>query len=233
MRNRASLCKIMPVVQANNLLHAQDRNAVRGADSARSQLDRAVRQVIAGPWPGQADRAGPRPRQADRGVLQSEAGPGNQADMGVQQARAGSGVGAEKAILQAEAVLKAGAGLADPGLLGVLRARPGTQAGEADSGLGQSTVRAGPGHTQVLGPPRACSSSGSPRGSSHLLEGSDRSGSSRPSLGSLSPLHEGEGSVPHIGQSEVEIQKPDQVIQIPLASPTDFSPLRRGSRIRN
>ena len=229
-------------------MHAQDRNALQGADSARSQLDRAVRQVRARLRPGQADRAGPRPGQADRGVLQSEpgtgteadrgvlqseAGPGNQADMGVQQARAESGVGAEKAILQAEAVLKAGAGLADPGLLGVLRARPGTQAGEADSGLGQSTVRAGPGHTQVLGPPRACSSSGSPRGSSHLLEGSDRSGSSRPSLGSLSPLHEGEGSVPHIGQSEVEIQKPDQVIQIPLASPTDFSRLRRGSRIRN
>ena len=53
----------------------------------------------------------------------------------VLQARAGSGVDANRAILQTEAVLRAGADTADPGLLRVLRAGAGTQAGRAESGL--------------------------------------------------------------------------------------------------
>ena len=189
MRNRASLRKIVPVVQAHNLVHVQDKNVFQGADCARSQLDRAVRQVRAEPRPGKANRAGHRAGQADRGVLQSETRPGTQADKGVLQSEAGHrnhadrGVGVDKDTLQAEAVLRAGAELADPGLLGVLRARPGTQADGTDSGLGQNTVRAGPDHTRVPVSPRGGSSPGSPRG--------DRSGSGRPSLNSLSPLQEG------------------------------------------
>ena len=116
-------------------------------------------------------------------------------------------------------MLRAGAELADPGLLGVLRARPGTQADGTDSGLGQNTVRAGQDHTRVTVSPRGGSSPGSPRG--------DRSGSGRPSLNSLFPLQEGGESVSR------EIQKPDQVTEIPLTSPTEFPPLRRGSRIRH
>ena len=236
VRNRASLRKILPVVQAHNLVYAQGKKPVQGADSARSQLDRAVRQARAGPRPdvdraGRQAGAGPR-IEADRDVLQPEAGPRAQADRGVLQARAGSGVDADRAILQAEAVLRAGAELADPGLLRVLRAGPGTQAGRAESGLGvrdgtgQSTVRAGPSHTRVLGLPGGGSSPGSPRGSSHLPEGRDRSGSGCPPLGSLSPLQEGGGGVPRVGQCEAETQNPDQVAQSP-------PPVRRGTRVRN
>ena len=59
----------------------------------------------------------------------------------------------------------------------MLRAKPGSQAGRADSGLGkgQSTARVDPGHTRVLGLPGGGSSPGSPRGSSHLPESKDRS----------------------------------------------------------
>ena len=109
-------------------MYAQGKKPVQEADSARSQLDKAVRPARA--YVDRADRqAGAGPRvEADRDILQPEAGPRAQADRGVLQAGAGSGADADRAILQAEAVLRAGAELADPGLLRVLRAKPGSQA---------------------------------------------------------------------------------------------------------
>ena len=117
---------------------------------------------------------------------------------------------------------------ANPGLLRVLRAKPGSQAGRADSGLGtgQSTARVDPGHTRVLGLPGGGSSSGSPRGSSYLPESRDRSGSASPPLDSFSPLQEESEGVPRVEQGGAEIQNPVQVAQSP---PT----VRRGTRIRN
>ena len=114
----------------------------------------------------------------------------------------------------------------------MLRARPGTQAGRAESGLGvqggtgQSTVRADPGHTRVLGLPGGGSSPGSPRGSSYLPESRDRSGSASPPLDSFSPLQEESEGVPRVEQGGAEIQNPVQVAQSPLM-------VRRGTRIRN
>ena len=112
----------------------------------------------------------------------------------------------------------------------MLRAKPRLQAGRADSGLGtgQSTVRADPGHTRVLGLPEGGSSSGSPGpgGSRQLPESRDRSGSARPPLGSLSPLQEESEGVHQVGQGEAEVSYPVQVADSP---PT----VRKGTRIRN
>ena len=73
----------------------------------------------------------------------------------------------------------------------MLRAMPRLQAGIPDSGLGtgQSTVRADPGHSRVLGLPEGGSAAGSPGpgGPSQLPESRDRSGFDRPPLGSSSP----------------------------------------------
>ena len=108
----------------------------------------------------------------------------------------------------------------------MLRAKPGSQAGTADSGLstGQSTAKVDPGHT--LGLPGGGSSSGSPRGSSYLPESRYRSGSASPPLDSFSPLQEEIEGVPRVEQGGAEIQNPVQVAQSP---PT----VRRGTRIRN
>ena len=113
----------------------------------------------------------------------------------------------------------------------MLRAKPRLQAGRADSGLGtgQSTDRADPGHTRVLGLPEGGSSSGSPGpgGSRQLPESRDRSGLARPSLGSLSPLQEGCEGVHRVGQrAEAEVLCPVQVADSP---PT----VRKGTRIRH
>ena len=112
----------------------------------------------------------------------------------------------------------------------MLRAKPRLQAGRADSGLGtgQSTVRADPGHTRVLGLPEGGSSSGSPGpgGSRQLPESRDRSGLGRPSLGSLSPLQEGCEGVRRVGQAEAKVPCPVQVADSPPM-------VRRGTRIRN
>ena len=112
----------------------------------------------------------------------------------------------------------------------MLSAKPRLQAGRVDSGLGtgQSTVRADPGHTRVLGLPEGGSSSGSPGpgGSRQLPESRDRSGPARPSIGSLSPLQEGCEGVHRVGQGEAEVPCPVQVADSP---PT----VRRGTRIRN
>ena len=112
----------------------------------------------------------------------------------------------------------------------MLRAKPRLQAGRADSGLGigQSTVRADPGHTRALGLLEGGSSSGSPGpgGSRQLPESRVRSGSARPPLGSLSLLQEESEGVPRVEQGGAENQNPVQVAQSP---PT----VRRGTRIRN
>ena len=113
----------------------------------------------------------------------------------------------------------------------MLRAKPGSQTGRADSGLGtgQSTVRADPGHTRVLGLPEGGSSSGSPGpgGSRQLPESRDRSGSARPSLGSISPFQEGCEGVHRVGQGEAEVPCP--AVQVADSPPT----IQRGTRIRN
>ena len=110
----------------------------------------------------------------------------------------------------------------------MLSAKPRLQVGRADSGLGtgQSTVRADPGHTRVLGLPEGGSSSGSPGpgGSRQLPESRDRSGPARPSLGSLSPLQEGFEGVHQVGQAEAEVPCPVQVADSP---PT----VQRGTKI--
>ena len=170
VRNRASLRKILPVVPVHNLVFAQGKNPVQeaqGAESTGSRLDRAGQQ--AGPK-AFVDRAGLRAGvesgpNVDRAGRQAGAGAGPRVKAGrnVEQPETGPGADADRA----EAVLRAGAELANPGLLGVLRAMPRLQAGIPDSGLGtgQSTVRADPGHSRVLGLPEGGSAAGRSRDS--------------------------------------------------------------------
>ena len=97
----------------------------------------------------------------------------------IHGARAGAGPRVQPDADSAEAVLCAGAEMANPGILGVLRSMPRLKAG-ADSvlGAGQSRGGADPGSSRVLGPegsPAAAATGTSGLGGSRqLLDSRDR-----------------------------------------------------------
>ena len=228
VRNRASLRKILPVVPVHSLVCVQGKNPVQeaqGAESAGSRLDRAGQQ--AGPQ-GFVDRAG----------LRAGVKSGDNVDISGRQAgsRAGDGPRVQSDADSAEAVLRAGAEVANPGILGVLRSMPRLKAG-ADSvlGAGQSRGGADPGYSRVLGPeggPAAAATGTSGLGGSRqLLDSRDRSGLSHPPLGSSSPV-QGDVEGVHrdqVGQTQAEVLVPVQTADCPCQPPT----VRQGTRIKH
>ena len=192
VRNGASLRKILPVVPVHKVVFGQGPvQEAQGADSAGGQQDRAGQLTGLKQF---GDRAGLRAgvksrlnvdkvgRQAGAGA---GAGPRVEARRNVGQSETGLAADADNA----ESVLRAGAELANPGLLGVLRAMPRLHGADSGFSTGQGKGRSDPSHSRVMclfeGGPAAAAATGSPgpRGT-----GRYRSGVDSPQLGSSSPV---------------------------------------------